>query len=700
LIKEKSPYLLQHAHNPVDWFPWGDEAFTKARTENKPIFLSVGYSTCHWCHRMAHESFENEEIAAILNAGFVPIKVDREERPDIDKMYMAFVHALSGGGGWPMSVWLTPDLRPFYGGLYYPPDDLPGNPGLKGILLLIDKEWKRNKVGLVESGDQFIRELRKPAPVQTGTSQRPDRSTLDLAYGIFKDSFDPMFGGFGDAPKFPNPSILLFMLRYHAATGVPDALDMVLFTIRKMADGGIHDHLGGGFHRYSVDRQWQVPHFEKMLYDQAQLACICIDAYQITRNRFFAETARDILGYVRRDMTGELGQFLSAEDADSPAPGDVGKHAEGAFYVWEQGEIAAVLGPTEAAIVDFYYGIGQNGNVSSDVPGELAGKNILARARSIDETSAHFGKTNREIELALTNALRRLYEVRAERPRPHRDDKCITAWNGLMISAFARAGQVLEDETYLTSAKTAADFIRRRLYDETAGDLLRRYRDGESAIEGYCDDYAFLVQGLLDLYESCFDADYLVWAIDLQGRQDALFRDDDSGGYFSTTGKDETVLLRMKEDYDGAEPSPNSVALLNLLRLAQMTGNADYDKKADTLLIAFNRVLTKVPQALPRMAAALIFLLDKPKQIIIAGRAGAPDTLALLADIHSRFMPNKILLLVDGRGGPDALVKEIPYLKTFTLIDNKATAYVCENHSCQIPTNDLRTMAGILTGKT
>jgi uncharacterized protein YyaL (SSP411 family) len=700
LVHEKSPYLLQHAHNPVDWYPWGEEAFAKARRENKPIFLSIGYSTCHWCHVMARESFESEEIARILNERFVPIKVDREERPDVDRVYMTYVQATTGGGGWPMSVWLTPDLKPFLGGTYFPPDDRWGRPGFKNVLLQIAEAWQRDRARLVASSEHVLQELRK-ASEAPGTTAAPglEPSLLARAYEALKTSYEPRYGGFGGAPKFPRPSAPAFLLRYHARTGTRDALDMVLFTLRKMAAGGMHDHLGGGFHRYSVDERWHVPHFEKMLYDQAQLAATYLDAYQITHEVFFAETARDILDYVRRDLAGPQGQFYSAEDADSPVPSHPQEHAEGAFYVWEQSEIAGLLGPRSAGIFGFHYGVENEGNASGDAQGELAGKNVLMVSYSVEETASRFALPVEAVRDELEQARRRLFEARAKRPRPQVDDKTIAAWNGLMISGFARAFQVLGEDKYLASARAAADFIRRKLYDAKSGTLLRRYWRGDAGIEGYLDDYAFLIQGLLDLYEASFDVDDLMWALALQKKQDDLFWDTGAGGYFNTGGTDATILLRLKEDYDGAEPSANSVAVLNLSRLAQMTDSADsaeYGQKADRTLAAFSRVLTAAPHAMPQMMSAFAFRLDKPRQIVIAGTPDAPDTRALMRAVHERFLPNKILLLADGGAGQKTLALHNEFVGGLVRIDGKATAYVCEDYACRLPTSDVATMEELL----
>jgi len=699
LIHEKSPYLLQHAHNPVDWYPWGEAAFEKARNENKPIFLSVGYSTCHWCHVMERESFENEDIAAVLNKHFVCIKVDREERPDIDRVYMTYVQATTGGGGWPMSVWLTPELNPFVGGTYFPPDDRWGRPGFKNLLLRIAEAWQKDRDGIVASSEAVLNQLREATSVTDATAGKLERSLLDRAYDQIKSSYDPQQGGFGGAPKFPRPSAPNFMLRYFARADAQEALDMTLFTLRKMAQGGMHDHLGGGFHRYSVDARWHVPHFEKMLYDQGQLVCTYLDAYQITHDPFFADIARGILDYVRRDMTGEQGQFYSAEDADSPRPENPDEHAEGAFYVWEHGEIANAIDAEQVEVFDFVYGVEPNGNVRDDPQGEFPNKNVLIVSHTLEEAATRFGKSPDDIQAMLVQARQRLFDIRARRPRPHLDDKTITAWNGLMISGFARAYQVLEDEAYLAAATAAADFIRAHLYDEKSGALLRRYRKGEAAIAGYVDDYAFLVQGLLDLYEACFDITYLTWSLALQEQQDALFWDGEAGGYFSTSGRDDNILLRLKESYDGAEPSPNSVALLNLLRLAQMTDNDGLREEAEETLAAFGSTLQRTPHAMPQMLAAFDYHLSKPRQIIIAGKSGAADTRAMLKAVHARFIPNKILLLADGAAGQAELAGRLPFIRDMVPLEGKATAYVCENYACQLPTSDVKTLARLLKGE-
>jgi uncharacterized protein len=491
LAHEKSPYLLQHAHNPVDWFPWGEEAFEKARRENRPIFLSVGYSTCHWCHVMERESFENEGIAQVLNQNFVSIKVDREERPDVDRMYMLFVQASTGSGGWPMSVWLTPERKPFFGGTYFPPDNRYGRPGFRAVLERLAEAWRQDRSRVEESGDKVIEQLRDYASLSTGKGM-PGREVLDRAFQAFRRVFDPELGGFGRAPKFPRPSVHNFLVRYYVETGSEEALEMVLATLREMVKGGMNDQIGGGFHRYSVDERWFVPHFEKMLYDQAQLAVSYLEAFQITRDGQYAAAARDIFTYLLRDMTDPGGGFYSAEDADSASdPAHPHEKGEGAFYIWRKQEIDEALEPRAAAMFSYRYGVEPSGNVEEDPQNEFRGANILYQAHTIDETAAHAGVSVEAVRAELQRASAKLLEIRASRPRPLRDDKVLSSWNGLMISAFAKGAQILSDARYAEAARAAADFLRRHLWDDARQILQRRHRGGESAIDGFLDDYAF-----------------------------------------------------------------------------------------------------------------------------------------------------------------------------------------------------------------
>jgi uncharacterized protein YyaL (SSP411 family) len=700
LGREKSPYLLQHAHNPVDWFPWGKEAFSKARKENKPIFLSIGYSTCHWCHVMAHESFENAETAAIMNREFVNIKVDREERPDVDRVYMTFVQATTGGGGWPMSVWLTPELQPFVGGTYFPPEDRHGQPGFAKVLERIAATWRQNHIKIAEQGAKIIAALQEAGVASSTEKETVDAKVLAAGYEQLARAYDAHEGGFSNAPKFPRPATLNFLFRVYArerkSTTGKHALEMNLHTLRKMAAGGMHDHLGGGFHRYSVDALWHVPHFEKMLYDQAQLAIAYLEAFQITRDPEFEKVARGILDYVRREMTAKSGGFFSAEDADSLLEHGKPAHAEGAFYVWTKEEIDDSLG-TDAGIFEFHYGVEPGGNAAagSDPHGEFAGKNVLIQRHTVAETAKQFAKNENEIGETLERARAKLFALRAKRPRPHLDDKIITAWNGLMISAFARAAQILDDSHYLESAQQAAQFLRRNLYDESSKTLRRNFREEPGTVAGFAEDYAFFVQALLDLYEADFDFRWLQFAEELQETQDRIFFDQKHGGYFSTSGEDESVLLRMKEDNDGAEPSPNSIGALNLLRLAQVRGAAKYREHAEKTMRAFAPILGRAPTALPQMLVAVDYSLGKPRQIVIAGKK--KDAATILKEVRRHFLPTTTVLLADQGEGQKYLAEKLETLRAMKMIDGKATAYVCENFTCKAPVTDAGKLQQLLS---
>jgi uncharacterized protein YyaL (SSP411 family) len=704
LAQEKSPYLLQHAHNPVDWYPWGEEAFAKARRENKPIFLSVGYSTCHWCHVMAHESFENEEVAAIMNREFVNIKVDREERPDVDRVYMTFVQATTGSGGWPMSVWLTPDLKPFVGGTYFPPEERYGQPAFTKVLERIATAWKEDHNRIVEQGSKIVEALRESQSAAPGEG-KIDGSVADAAYRQLDRSYDPKEGGFGNAPKFPRPVTLNFLTRFYARDPKSDsgkhARDVALFTLRKMAAGGMHDHIGGGFHRYSVDRYWHVPHFEKMLYDQAQLAIAYLDAFQITKDKQYESVARDIVDYVARDMTSKEGGFFSAEDADSPVVGidDPGhkKTAEGAFYIWTQKEIDDALGDS-AEVFNFHYGVQAHGNApeGSDPHDEFRGKNILIERHTIAETAQHFKKSEGEIGRLLTRSREKLFAIRAQRPRPHLDDKIISAWNGLMISAFARAAQVLDDPRYLEVATRAANFLRSDLYDPSCKVLYRSYRKGRSNIEGFADDYSFVIQGLLDLYQASFDVEWLKLAVELQQTQDRLFFDEKNGGYFNSSNLDESVFVRIKDDNDGAEPAASSIAALNLLRLSQIYDDAKTAESAKKAINAFATILSQFPSGMPQMLVAVENSLGKARQIVIAGRKNSPEAKALLKEVHRHFLPNTIVILADGGEGQKYLGEKNQAIRAMSLVDGKPAVYVCENFTCKAPVTELKQLAELL----
>lgn len=716
LAREQSPYLLQHASNPVDWYPWGDEAFARARSEDKPIFLSIGYSTCHWCHVMEHESFERVEIAGLLNQSFVSIKLDREERPDIDRVYMAFVQATTGSGGWPMSVWLTPELQPFYGGTYYPPTSQWGRPGFAEVLTEIARAWREERTQILASAAQIVERL---AGISRGDAQpaagaMPGPGALAATVQQFKGRFDRRRGGFGDAPKFPRPSELLFLLREHARTGDRESRDIVVTTLRAMALGGMRDHIGGGFHRYAVDGNWRVPHFEKMLYDQAQLVLAYLEAAQAAADPFFAQVAEDTLQYVRRDLTDAEGGFYSAEDADSVPPDQTdqagqarpasARKTEGAFYIWPLDEIRGLLDDDSRAF-ELRYGILPGGNAPADPHGEFTGMNVLYTARGIADIATEIGRAPEDVAQSLTRARVTLYQARAARPRPHLDDKVLTGWNGLMIGAFARAARVLAGgnalgqptvddpgQRHLKSAQRAAQFLERTMWNADRSVLLRRYRNGDAAIDAYAEDYACLIFGLLELFQADGDPEWLRWVLALQRTQDRLFWDAQDGGWFSTTGHDSSVLVRMKEEYDGAEPSASGVGVFNLLTLAHLTGDPAYEERARQVLTAFAGRLTSLGRTLPFMASALSVAHAAPEQIVVVGEPGRSDTMALWQAAQARYRPFAITLLVAPGPAQQALARLMPWVRDMTPRDGAAAAYVCRNFACDAPTTEPATL--------
>jgi len=705
LAREKSPYLLQHAHNPVDWFPWGEEAFAKARDEEKPIFLSIGYSTCHWCHVMEHESFESAAIADFLKENFVSIKVDREERPDVDQVYMTFVQATTGHGGWPMSVWLTPDLRPFVGGTYFPPTDVPGRPGFITVLRRIAELWKTERGQVEDKARSLLTALREAEDqVVAPAGETLNATKISTAcLSQYTRMFDSKEGGFGGAPKFPRPVNLQFLLQTSTEKSGQDAevaRGMALHTLRKMAAGGMHDHLGGGFHRYSVDAEWHVPHFEKMLYDQAQLTQSYLTAYQLTGEKDFAQTARNILQYVQHDLTSPEGGFFSAEDADSLPDAGSTRKLEGAFYVWTHDEVKEVLGEDRLDEFCAVYGIEATGNVAphSDPHGELDGKNVLIQRISIPEAAERFKHKLEHMEHRLSDDRSALLAKRGLRPRPHLDDKILTAWNGLMIGAFARGSQVLGQASYLQSAQRAANFVREHLFDPATGRLLRSYRQGPSSIHGFAADYAFLINGLLDLYEADFDPGWLKWARQLQDTLDLHFWDEARGGYYSTTDRDPAILLRMKEDYDGAEPTPTSVAAHNLWRLGQLFHNDVLLDHARHAVRAFASRLEAQPFGMPLLLSAATLLEKPPIHLIVHSNIlDHPGMAPMLAAARSRYLPNLIIIVI-----ADAAAREY-FAPRHTVIENlpasvsEPTAYLCENFACRLPVTDPQDLRKILT---
>jgi len=613
---------------------------------------------------MERESFENSATADMLNHDFVAIKVDREERPDIDRIYMSYVQAATGSGGWPMSVWLTPQLQPFIGGTYYPPVNKYGRAGFPLMLERIAKAWREERERIVESSASVVEQLREQA--NAGAAGKPERGALERGFAHFRRSFDSKLGGFGGAPKFPRPVVLNFLLRYYARTKNEEALDMVLETLRAMAKGGMHDQLGGGFHRYSVDEYWFVPHFEKMLYDQAQLTISYLEAYQITHDEWFAEVARKTLDYVLRDMTDEEGGFYSAEDADSVIdPAHPHEKGEGAFYVWSLDEIESIVGQPAARYFAYRYGAEAHGNVRNDPHAEFTGKNILFEAQTVEETEHHF---EADVQTAIAEASAKLLAERGKRVRPGLDNKILTAWNGLMISAFAKAGAVLGEQKYTHAAHRAKDFVVTKMYAD--GKLLRRYHSGQAAIPGFLDDYAFFIQALIDMGDTAL-------ATELTEKQLTLFEDTERGGFFSTALGDETLILRMKEDYDGAEPSGNSVAALNLLRLARITGREDFERSGTRALEAFAARINQAPFAAPQLLVAYEFSEAPPKQVVLAGE----DLAAMEKAFYEKFLPAYVL--IKGKEGMPS-------------IGGKATAYVCENFTCQLPVTDVEQFSALL----
>ncbi|XAR61288.1 hypothetical protein NMG60_11034938 [Bertholletia excelsa] len=737
LASEHSPYLLQHAHNPVNWYPWGEEAFKEARKRDVPIFLSIGYSTCHWCHVMEVESFENEEVAKLLNDWFVSIKVDREERPDVDKVYMTYVSALYGGGGWPLSVFLSPDLKPLMGGTYFPPDDKYGRPGFKTVLRKLKEAWETKKDTLVKSGAFAIEQLSDALSASASSSRVQEglaRKAMELCAEQLAGSYDSKLGGFGSAPKFPRPVEIQLMLYYSKKLeedgNLPKAkeiLQMVLFSLQCMARGGIHDHLGGGFHRYSVDECWHVPHFEKMLYDEGQLANVYLDAFRITKDVHHSGVCRDILDYLRRDMIGSSGEIFSAEDADSAEYEGAPRKKEGAFYIWTSSEVEDIVGEYAPIFKEHYY-IKPSGNcdlsIMSDPHNEFKGKNVLIERNSTDAVASKFSMPVEEYVNILGMCRQKLFDMRLKRPRPHLDDKVIVSWNGLAISSFARASKILQREPkgtkfnfpvvganpkeYMEVAEKAAYFIRRHIYDQQKCRLQHSFRNGPSKAPGFLDDYAFLISGLLDIYEFGGAIFWLAWAIELQDIQDELFLDRKGGGYFNTPGEDPSVLLRVKEDHDGAEPSGNSVSVINLVRLASMISGSksdQYKKNAEHLLAVFEKRLKDTSMAVPLMccAADMLFFPSR-KQVVLVGQKSSAEFDKMLTVAHASYDPHRTVIHVDPNDNEEmefwgANNGNIAAMARSSFAAEKVVAHVCQNFTCSPPISDPGSLEALLSKK-
>ena len=673
LAREKSPYLLQHQHNPVDWFAWGNEAFEKAEREHKPIFLSIGYSTCHWCHVMERESFESEETAEFLNQHFVSIKVDREERPDVDKIYMTFVQAMTGSGGWPLNVFLTPERKPFFGGTYWPPESKYGRPSFLQVLQQVATAWKAKNSDILNSAQKLHDQLAEMTALENTNHTALSKVTLQNAGLRLKQGYDEAHGGWGSAPKFPSPSHPRFLLRYGKRFGDDEAVRMVLHTCDKMAAGGIYDQLGGGFARYSVDAQWLVPHFEKMLYDNAQLIQLYLDAYLITGEQRYADVVRDVLRYVLRDMTHPEGGFYSAEDADSE-----GK--EGKFYAWTTAELKQLLTPDEYEVATNYFGVTPKGNfLDHSDPNPLPDQNVL----SIGNPAAAKGK-----EALIDSAKKKMFDVRAKRVRPGLDDKVLASWNGLMLGAISRAGIVLGDDHYSSTAEKNVAFLRSKLWDGKTKTLYHRWRDGQRDNTQLLESYAFLLDGVIDLYEATLNPTHLEFAIGLAESMLGRFYDETNGGFWQSTGDAKDLILRVKDDYDGAEPSGNGVAAMSLLRLAAITERKEFKDAAEKTIRLLSDRLQQLPQAVPFMLSAFDFSSEEPRRAVIAGDPKTAEGISLLRAAHSIYQPRKVVL---GTAGP---VEE--FAQTLKPKDDKPTAYVCTGTACQPPTHEAEKLIKLL----
>ncbi|HEY2933956.1 MAG TPA: thioredoxin domain-containing protein [Acidobacteriota bacterium] len=666
LIHETSPYLLQHAHNPVDWYPWGEDALRSAQDQDKPILLSIGYSACHWCHVMEHESFENENIARLMNENFINIKVDREERPDLDAIYMNFVQMTTGSGGWPMTVFLTPDQVPFFGGTYFPPDDRHGRPGFARLLQTLAQMYRTRRNDIEQERENIIRGLQQAAQLNSVASDL-DESLLDEAFRGLLQRFDNRYGGFGGAPKFPSSMALAFLLRYHKRRSSDPALDMVNASLTEMARGGIYDQLGGGFHRYSVDERWLVPHFEKMLYDNALLARVYLEAWQVTGDPFYRRVVNETLAYVQREMTDPEGGFYSAQDADSEGE-------EGKFFVWTPAEIGQVLGQEDAALFCEYFDVTLSGN--------FEGKNILHHRVNFDAYSRNTGKSKEELEEFFAAARSKLLAAREKRVKPSRDEKVLAAWNGMMLATFAEAAFVLNDSAFLQTAVRNAEFLTSKMIQ--AGRLSRTWKQGRARLNGYLEDYAQVGEGLLALYQATGTGRWLETAVELAEVQMAKFFDEAQGDFYFTPSDHEALVVRQKEYFDNATPSGNAVTCFNLLRLSELTGDANYRRTGERMLRQMGRAMANYSTAFGYWLQALDFFLGPVSEIAIVGPARQRET--LLAPVRRKFLPNKVVALAEyADSEPEKIV---PLLAGKTMLDGKATAYICQNYTCRQPVTD------------
>lgn len=685
LKDESSPYLLQHAHNPVNWYPWGEEAFAKARQEDKPVFLSIGYATCHWCHVMARESFEDDAIAKLMNQNFVNIKVDREERPDIDNTYMLVCQMLTGRGGWPLNVFLTPDKEPFYAATYIPKEERHGQPGMHQLIPWISDMWTNNRSKITQSTDSIIQAFQQSNDFSS--ENYIAEKILEKTFRQFKNQYDKSYAGFGTEPKFPTPHNLMFLLRYQHQTSNKEARQMAEQTLINMRRGGIYDHIGGGFHRYSTDQQWLVPHFEKMLYDQAMLLMAYTEGWQCTNNPLLKQTVTETAQYLFRDMQHPDGGFYSAEDADSEGQ-------EGKFYVWNPAEIRNILPLPKAELAIEVFNITQEGNYRDETSGRKTGQSIAYLKKPISELAAEHNMEADQLRVELAVIKEKLLAARSERIRPLRDDKILTDWNGLIIAALAKAGRAFDNDEYVCEAQRCLQFISDHLIENEAM-LQHRYYNGTSGINGHADDYAFLIWGLIELYETTFKSKYLEQAIRLNNQMIEQFWDSGIGGFYFTAESGEELLGRKKEMNDAALPSGNSVAMMNLLRLGRMTGRTEWEQMADTMGQLFAPQIQQAPTGFGGALQPILFTAGQPQEIIISGSKKEENTQNMINQLHHRFLPNAIRLLHD----PDdsSLHSLIPFLTDFGMQENQPTAYVCQNYSCDLPVTSAEKMIELLT---
>ena len=686
---EKSPYLLQHADNPVDWYPWGAEAFEKACKEKKPIFLSIGYSSCHWCHVMEQESFEDVEVAKLMNEVFVSIKVDREERVDIDNLYMAVSQMMTGSGGWPLTIILTPEKKPFFTATYIPKESRPGQIGMLELIRHIKELWETKQDKILRSADEISTALQQAVQISSGGEL--DEDTINLGYKQLTNLFDQQYGGFGNAPKFPTAHNLLFILRYWKHTDDKKALDMVEKTLQAMRNGGIYDHVGFGFHRYSTDSQWLVPHFEKMLYDQAMLSMAYTEAYQATGKEEYKKTVQDIFTYILRDMTAPEGGFFSAEDADSEGE-------EGKFYIWTEDEIRDALSSEHEDLILQVFNINKNGNFNKQTFKKRTGANILHLKTVEKELTLPLHVSELELKETLSTAIQTLFTYRKKRVHPFKDDKILTDWNGLMIAALAKGARVFNEPKYVKAAKRTVDFIFKVLRTSN-GRLLHRYRDGQAAIPAFIDDYAFLIWGLIEVYQTTFEVKYLQMALKLNNDLIKHFWDKKNGGFYFTADDGEELLGRQKKIYDGAIPSGNSVASLNLLRLGRIIANSNFEKKADEIGHVFGVNVERAPSAHTFLMISVYFKIGSSYEVIIAGNSGTKDTEEMLKTIWKEFIPSKVVILRPTEDESPEIVNLAKFTQFMKRINGKATAYICVNYACKIPTTDTRKMLELLNVK-